>query len=92
VVPAAPKRSNAGRATGLMKVAASLGLARPGGGSHAAALISALAAFLRRLGTPVRLRDVGLTRDALPEVAAHGMGDWFLRGNPWPVKDVADLL
>jgi alcohol dehydrogenase len=57
---------------GLLKVAASLGLARSGGGSHAAAVISALAAFLRRLDTPVRLRDVGLTKDALPELPHMG--------------------
>jgi alcohol dehydrogenase len=74
------------------KIAVSLDLPRPGGESSATAVISVLADLLPGIGTPRRLRDVGLAKEALPEIAQHGMGDWFLRGNPRPVQDVGDLL
>jgi hypothetical protein len=38
-----------------------------------------------------RLRGVRVPRDALADVASHAMGDWFLRGNPRPVRDVSEL-
>ena len=43
------------------------------------------------LDVPPRLRDVGVPREALPAIAATAMGDWFLRGNPRPVRDAREL-
>jgi alcohol dehydrogenase class IV len=34
---------------------------------------------------------VNVPREALPDIAAHAMGDWFLRGNPRPVRGAAEL-
>jgi alcohol dehydrogenase class IV len=78
---------------GLDKVATSLGLAR---GSESAPLVTrvvdAIEAVFRELAIPRRLRDVRVPRDALPAIAKCAMGDWFLRGNPRPVRDAAELL
>jgi len=76
---------------GLLKVATALDLPRSGGGSQADAVTGALEGLFQGLGIPRCLRDVGVPRDALPAVATHGMGDWFLRGNPRPVRDASDL-
>jgi alcohol dehydrogenase class IV len=43
------------------------------------------------LTLPRRLREVGVPREALPAIAGHAMGDWFLRGNPRPVRDAAEV-
>ena len=52
-----------------------------------ATVVNAVEAMFSRLGIPRRLRDVGVARDALSDIAASAMGDWFLRGNPRPVRD-----
>jgi acyl-CoA synthetase (AMP-forming)/AMP-acid ligase II len=44
-----------------------------------------------QIDVPQRLRDVGVPHDALPEIAALGMADWFLRGNPRPVRKASEL-
>jgi alcohol dehydrogenase class IV len=43
------------------------------------------------LDLPPRLRDVGIPAEALPAIAASAMDDWFLRGNPRPVRDAGEL-
>ena len=48
-------------------------------------------AIFSKLGIARRLRDVGVPREALSEIAAIGMGDWFLRGNPRPVRAASEL-
>jgi len=79
---------NAGAAEqGLGKIAASLGLAGP----PLTAVAAALEHIFGGLGVPRRLRDVGVPKDALPDLAARGMSDWFLRGNPRPVREAAEL-
>ena len=76
-------------AAGLAKLGAALGLpGRPDSSAVAAALREALAP----LALPASLRDVGVPREALPAIAERGMGDWFLRGNPRPVKEAAELM
>jgi alcohol dehydrogenase len=77
---------------GLFKIATSLDLPRSGAVPPVTAVIAALAELLRAVGTPMRLRELGVTNDALPAIAEHGMGDWFLRSNPRPVRDAGDLL
>jgi len=37
------------------------------------------------------LRDVRVPRDALADLAAVSMQDWFVRDNPRPVRDAAEL-
>lgn len=56
--------------------------------------ITAVEGFLAGLGVPARLRDVGLTREALTEVADHAMGDWAITRAPRPVErqDLDELL
>jgi alcohol dehydrogenase len=40
---------------------------------------------------PPRLRDVGIPAGALPAIGTAAMGDWFLRGNPRPIRDAGEL-
>ena len=74
---------------GISKVAAALGLQSQ---DEVSAVIGAVETLFAQLAIPRRLRDVGVTREALPEIAGNGMGDWFLGGNPRPVRDVAELM
>jgi alcohol dehydrogenase class IV len=53
--------------------------------------IAAVQALVAGLGVPGRLRDVGLSRGALVEVADHTMDDWSLTRIPRRVER-ADLL
>lgn len=76
--------------SGLEKIATALG--RSGGEPLVATIVEALESIFIRLGTPRRLRDIGVPHDALSDIASHGMGDWFLRGNPRPVRDASDLI
>jgi alcohol dehydrogenase len=75
-------------AAGLAKVALALGASD---GSEASVRAS-MAALFAALGVPTRLRDLGVAAEALPDAAAHAIGDWFLRGNPRPVRDASELL
>lgn len=76
---------------GMDKVATALGLpARGAGAFHSVA--DYLAALFSGLGIPARLRDVHVPADQLADVAALGMTDWFLRGNPRPVREASELL
>ena len=75
---------------GLSKVAAALGLADRA--EPVGAVVDAVQAMFDGLKVPRRLRDVGVSRDALTDIAGNAMGDWFLRGNPRPVRDVSELL
>ena len=75
---------------GLRKVAVSLDL-HSEGEPLVAMVIDALEEIFGPLGIPRRLRDVGVPREALPDIATRAMGDWFLRGNPRPVRGVLEL-
>jgi alcohol dehydrogenase len=44
------------------------------------------------LNVPRRLRDVGVTRESLMDLAAASMEDWFVRDNPRPIQGEAALL
>jgi len=48
--------------------------------------ITAVERFLATLAVPARLRDVGITRAALAEVADHAMDDWALTRVPRRVE------
>jgi alcohol dehydrogenase class IV len=75
---------------GIEKIAVALGRA-PSREAPVEAVIAALARVLAPLGLPRRLRETGIPRAALAEVAALGMADWFLRGNPRPFRNAAEL-
>lgn len=76
---------------GLAKVAAALGLAVPAGAASLGAVLDVIDGIAAALTLPRRLREVGVPREALPAIAGHAMGDWFLRGNPRPVRDAAEV-
>lgn len=76
---------------GLLNVATSLGLLPSEGAPPVGVIIGMLEGIFSQLGIPRRLRDVGVPRGDLSDIAARAMGDWFLRGNPRPVRDVADV-
>jgi alcohol dehydrogenase class IV len=76
---------------GLQKVATSLGLPRSDGESLVAMVVDAVDALFARLGIPRRLREVGMHREEFSEIAASVMDDWFLRGNPRPVRAASEL-
>lgn len=78
---------------GLRKVAAALGLPRAGSGeAPVQAVVEAIEALLGGLGTPRRLREVGVAAESLAGIADNAMGDWFLEGNPRKVRDASELL
>jgi maleylacetate reductase len=52
----------------------------------------ALRDFVRGLGVPWRLRDVGIARDDLPAIAARYDGTGPISTNPRPVGGAADLV
>jgi alcohol dehydrogenase class IV len=75
---------------GLEKVATSLGVL-PAGGSTVEVVNEALARIFTATEIPGRLREVGIPRNALAEIASRGMGDWFLRSNAKTINDSSDL-
>lgn len=76
---------------GFAKVAAALRLPRSDGESQLLMTTQTLKTMFAALGVPSRLRDVGVPREDLPEIAELSMGDWFLRGNPRQVKSSGEL-
>jgi hypothetical protein len=51
----------------------------------------AVEAIFGKLGILRRLRDVGVPRDALFDIAASAMDNWFLRGTPRLVRSASEL-
>ncbi|MBB3221615.1 iron-containing alcohol dehydrogenase family protein [Pseudoduganella umbonata] len=78
-------------ATGMADVAAALNSPRTGAQADVEPIIDKVTSILDELGIPGRLRDVNVPREGLADIAAHAMGDWFLRGNPRPVQSAAEL-
>lgn len=91
VLPYALHFNAASATAGLGKVATALGLPRAGGADPALATINVLAAMFEALDTPRRLRDVNVPHEALADIAATAIGDWFLGGNPRPVRAASEL-
>lgn len=52
----------------------------------------ALREFVRGLGVPSRLRDVGITHEMLPQIAARYDGTGPISTNPRPVTGAADIV
>jgi maleylacetate reductase len=62
-------------------------LGRPG-----ACAADVIAELVQALGQPGRLRDAGVTRDALPKIAALAMGNVWVRTNPRKIAGPADVM
>jgi len=92
VLPHALRYNGTSAEAGLQKVAAAMGLAPASGDALVASVAGCVSRLFEALGVPQRLRDVGVPREGLAPVAAAGMGDWFLRGNPRRVQDASELL
>lgn len=78
-------------AAGMAHVAAALDLSGSGAQTAGQRVVETLAGLFDALAVPRRLRDVGVPRESLPETATLAMGDWFLKGNPRPVRAAAEL-
>lgn len=76
---------------GLAKVAAALDLPRADAASLVPVVNQTLNGLFGGLAIPRQLREVGVPRDALSDIASHAMGDWFLKGNPRAVREAAEL-
>ena len=55
-------------------------------------LADAILAFATRLGVPTRLRDVGIKRDQLDDIAAKSLRDPPMKTNPKPVTSAAQVM
>jgi len=74
-------------------IAAALGAdARAIKASAADAAIAVLQELLNTLGSPLRLRDAGIARESLQQIAEDTLGEWFLHTNPRKVSDAGTLL
>ena len=76
---------------GIAKLAISFGLPTSGEGSVVNTVVTALQAFFEALGIPRQLRDVGVSRDSLRELAEVSINDWYMQNNPRPVRGVPEL-
>jgi alcohol dehydrogenase class IV len=54
--------------------------------------VAAVAGFLKLVGAPGRLQEIGVERADLPQIAEAAMQDWFVSRNARAVKDAAALL
>lgn len=85
-------RFNASAAdAGLHKLATSFGLSRSGPGAPAESVITVLDGVFSSLGIPRRLRDAGVPRESLSELAAVCMEDWFIQSNPRRIRDASEV-
>jgi alcohol dehydrogenase class IV len=91
VLPHTLRFNAAAAAAGLAKVAAALGLPPNDTELLLPTVVKAVQMIFSTLDLPPRLRDVGIPAAALPAIATTAMGDWFLRGNPRPVRDAREL-
>lgn len=75
---------------GIAMLATALGIP-----SHSAdvteRVIDAFHHLFLHLQVPTRLRDLGMVRDVLNDVAGACMADWFLQDNPRPINTAADI-
>ncbi|MCY4555483.1 MAG: iron-containing alcohol dehydrogenase family protein [Chloroflexi bacterium] len=80
-------------AAGQARVADSLGVREPGDDDQAAAdsAAAAVTGFLEAVGLPVRLRDVGVPADGIPQIAQDAMTDFGLHRNVRPVNGAEEL-
>ena len=78
----------------LARVETVIGTLPAGSTPSADGAVAAVERLLLAVGIPLRLRDVGVARDSLPEIVAHALDDWFLTRVPRPAgrHDLEELL
>ncbi len=78
---------------GQARVADSLGVREPGDDDQEAAdsAAAAVTGFFEAVGLPVRLRDVGVPADGIPQIAQDAMTDFGLHRNVRPVNGAEEL-
>jgi alcohol dehydrogenase class IV len=76
---------------GLEKIATALDVKRSDGDTSSVAVVRALEDLFQTLALPRRLRDVGVPRQSLAELAAISFDDWYLQSNPRRIKDAAEV-
>ena len=54
-------------------------------------MVTTLQAFFEALGIPRQLRDVGVPRDSLRDLAEVSINDWYMQNNPRQVRGVPEL-
>jgi len=91
ILPHALRFSSEVIQSGLSKVATALDLTTKTDTLLVESIIKEIEAFFGRLVVPRRLRDVGVTKNALSDIASLGMSDWFMRGNPRPVRNISEV-
>ena len=77
---------------GLEKLAIALNISPVERGALVEMINEAFGVLFRELGLPARLRDVGVTRDSLPELSEIAINDWYIQNNPRKVRDAAELF
>ncbi|GAC1509499.1 MAG: maleylacetate reductase [Chloroflexota bacterium] len=77
----------------LASAAPALGIEVAGMGTRGTAerVIEETARFIGALGLPRRLRDAGVRRDALSDLAAHAMTSTAVQANPRPIRDASEI-
>jgi alcohol dehydrogenase class IV len=78
----------------LSDVASALGIAddKMEKETSALRLVEAVEGLIKSLCLPVRLRDVGVIKEAIPNIAEHAAKDFFVTSNPRPVNSAYDLM
>lgn len=78
-------------AAGLAKVAAALALTGGDVAANLEGVMQRVASIFDAMPIARRLRDAGVPHESLDAIAEHSIDDWFLRGNPRPVREVKEL-
>lgn len=80
-------------AAGQARVADALGVREPGDSDQDAAdsAAAAVTGFFEAIGLPVRLRDVGVPADGIPQIAEDALTDFGLHRNVRPVSGAEEL-
>lgn len=76
---------------GIDKLAFALGVHAVTFEARVDAVVDALNALFADLGVPSRLRDTGIPKESLADIAAICFDDWFLQSNPRPIKHVDEV-
>jgi alcohol dehydrogenase class IV len=67
-------------------VGQALGASDGADGDGAERAVRAVEDLLRRLGAPSRLRDIGIAREAIPDIVKHTLDDWVITQIPRPIS------
>ena len=80
-------------AAGQARVADALGVREPGDNDQEAAdsAAAAVTGFFEAVGMPVRLRDVGVPAEGIPQIAEDALTDFGLHRNVRPVNGAEEL-